>query len=103
MRIRSAFTLIELLVVIVQPDGSLELVCGALGTGAPPGNYDVLIEWKRTTRPGKRQPQSGPDRLKGRYADRKHPLLRATVEARATNLPPFELTGAGADAFAPSQ
>ena len=32
-----------------------------------------------------------PDVLEGRYADPKRPLLHATVEAKATNLPPFEL------------
>ena len=66
---------------IVQEDGSFELVCGSLGKGAPPGDYDVLIEWKRVAGKGKRRPQTGPDKLKGRYADRKHPLLHATVEA----------------------
>ena len=77
---------------IVQEDGSFELACGSLGKGAPPGEYDVLIEWKRMTGQGKGRPQHGPDQLKGRYADRKRPLLHATVEARATELLPFELT-----------
>ncbi|HTU23583.1 MAG TPA: hypothetical protein VMG10_36440 [Gemmataceae bacterium] len=81
---------------IVQEDGSFELVCGPLGKGAPPGDYDVLVEWKRITGRGKRRPQAGPDILQGRYADPKRPLLHATVEARATNLPPFELPIAGA-------
>jgi hypothetical protein len=80
---------------IVQADGSFELVCGSLGKGAPPGEYDVLIEWKRVTGQGKGRPRRGPDELKGRYADPKRPLLQATVEARPTNLPPFELTDAG--------
>jgi hypothetical protein len=79
---------------IVQQDGSFELICGSLGRGAPPGNYDVLIEWKRVAGKGRRRPQTGPDKLKGRYADRQHPLLYATVEPRATNLAPFELTDA---------
>jgi hypothetical protein len=76
---------------IVQEDGSFELVCGSLGKGAPPGVYNVLIEWKRVNGEGKQRPQTGPDKLKGRYADAKRPLLHATVEARATTLPPFEL------------
>ena len=80
---------------IVQADGSFELVCGSQGTGAPPGDYDVLIEWRRVTGPGKPRPQTGPDRLKGRYADPNRPLLHATVEARANRLPPFEPTVAG--------
>jgi hypothetical protein len=76
---------------IVQEDGSFELVCGSLGKGAPPGDYDVLIEWKQVSGQGQVRPQHGPDKLKGRYADRKRPLLHAKVEARATDLPPFEL------------
>jgi hypothetical protein len=77
---------------IVQEDGSFEVVCGSLGKGAPAGDYDVLIEWKRVSGQGQSRPQNGPDKLKGRYADRKRPLLHATVEARATDLAPFELT-----------
>jgi hypothetical protein len=79
------------IVGVVQQDGSFELLCGSQGRGAPPGNYDVFIEWKRATAKGKRRPQHGPDKLKGRYADPKRPRLRATVEANATNLPAFEV------------
>jgi hypothetical protein len=76
---------------IVQNDGSFELVCDALGKGAPPGEYHVLVEWKRTIGHSNRRLQP-PDKLQGRYADLKHPLLHATVEAKPTDLPPFELT-----------
>jgi hypothetical protein len=81
----------HLIMGIVQEDGSFELVCGSLGKGAPPGKYDVLIEWKRVTGQGQGRPRHGPDKLKGRYADPKRPLVHATVAARATNLPPFEV------------
>jgi hypothetical protein len=77
---------------IVQGDGSFELVCGSMGKGAPPGQYNVLIEWKQVSGQRKGSPQHGPDKFKGRYADPKHPLLRATVEAKTNDLPPFELT-----------
>jgi hypothetical protein len=80
---------------MVREDGSFELICGSLGRGAPPGDYEVLIEWKRVAGKGRRRPQIGPDKLKGHYANRKHPLLFATVEPHATSLPPFELTDAG--------
>ena len=36
---------------IVQEDGSFELVSGLPGEGHPPGEYDVLIEWRRTSGP----------------------------------------------------
>jgi len=77
---------------IVQDDGAFELVCGALGKGAPAGKYDVVIEWKQVSGQSKGRPQRGPDKLKGRYADLKHPLLCATVEPKSNELPPFELT-----------
>ena len=77
---------------IVQEDGSFEMVTGLPGKGVPPGAYDVLIQWRRVRKQGKGRPQPGPDVLKGRYADPKRPLLHATVEAKPTILPPFELT-----------
>jgi hypothetical protein len=77
---------------IVQDDGSFELVCGPLGKGAPPGEYDVVIEWKEVAGQCKGRPQRGPDKLKGRYADPKRPRLHATVDAKTTKLPPFDFT-----------
>jgi hypothetical protein len=82
----------HLIMGIVQEDGSFELVCGALGKGAPPGDYAVVIEWKQVSGQSKGRPQHGADKLQGRYADPKHPLLHATVEATTNHLPPFELT-----------
>jgi hypothetical protein len=84
----------HLIMGIVQQDGSFELVCGSLGKGAPPGTYDVLIEWKQASSQGKGRPQHRRDRLKGRYADPKRPLLQARVQAKANTLPPFALTDA---------
>jgi hypothetical protein len=79
------------IVGIVQEDGSFEMVSGPLGKGAPAGDYDVLIEWKRVTGHGKRRPQTGPDLLQGRFADPKYPLFHAKIEAVPNNLAPFEL------------
>jgi len=77
---------------IVQEDGSFELVCGSLGKGAPPGDYDVLIEWKRVSGQSKGRPQRGADKLTGRYADPKHPRFHAVVNAERNDLGSFELT-----------
>jgi hypothetical protein len=77
---------------IVGEDGSFELVCGSLGKGAPPGEYDVLIEWKRVAGQMGGRPQRGPDRLKGRYADPGRPRFHATIKAQRNALAPFELT-----------
>jgi len=76
---------------IVQDDGSFQLVCGSLGEGAPPGEYDVLIEWKEVLGQSEGRRQRGPDKLKGRFADRKHPRLHATVKPEANDFA-FELT-----------
>jgi hypothetical protein len=76
---------------IVQGDGSFTLVCGSHGRGAPPGDYDVLIEWKQRSNRARGLAQQVPDRLKGRYADPGHPRLHAVVKAQANHLPPFEL------------
>jgi hypothetical protein len=77
---------------LVQEDGSFELVCGSLGKGAPPGEYDILIEWKPATGQQRGRPERRLDKLQGRYADRKNPLMHATIEAKANHLPPFDLT-----------
>jgi hypothetical protein len=82
----------DVIMGIVEADGSFTLVSGALGKGAPPGDYDVLIEWKRDLNQIKGLAQKRPDRLKGRYADSKAPRLHAVIKAEGNHLLPFELT-----------
>jgi hypothetical protein len=76
---------------LVQPDGSFTLDCGHLGKGAPPGEYDVLIVWRQDSKHASAGAPKGPDRLKGRYADPKRPLLHAVVKAETHSVGPFEL------------
>jgi hypothetical protein len=82
----------HLVMGIVKDDGAFELVCGPLGKGAPPGDYDVAVEWKASAGQKNGNPQRGPDKFNGRYADARHPLLHATVEAKTNDLPPFDLS-----------
>jgi hypothetical protein len=82
----------HLIMGIVREDGSFELVCGSLGKGAPPGEYDVLIQWKRVTGQSKGRPQHGPDKLKARYADPKRPRFHSVIKAERNELAPFDLT-----------
>ena len=82
----------HLIMGIVQENGSFELVCGSLGKGAPPGEYDVLIEWKHVSGQSKGRPQHSPDKLNGRYTDAKRPRLHATIRAERNDLAPFDLT-----------
>ena len=77
---------------IVKEDGSFELVCGSLGEGAPPGEYDVVIEWKQVSGQSNGHPRHGPDKFQGRYADPKHPRIHAAITAQRNDLAPFDLT-----------
>jgi hypothetical protein len=91
---------------IVQEDGSYSLTSDGVGSGARPGSYSVLVEWRDGAGDGvvpvktrgkvklvkRSRVHSGPDRLKGRYFDIGNPLLHADVKAESNELPPFELT-----------
>lgn len=91
---------------IVEDDGSFSLATDGLGTGARPGKYSVLVEWRDEKGDGvtpvkgrgkarlvkRSRVRSGPDRLKGRYLDISKPLIRTEVVAQSNALPPFELT-----------
>jgi hypothetical protein len=101
---------------IVQEDGTFRLVSDD-AYGAPPGQYNVLIEWRdqptsskagakvrpailekgrgKTARASLKYTPSRvgpPDRLKGRYFDIEHPLVKAEVKPETQDLSPFELT-----------
>jgi hypothetical protein len=92
----------------VQADGSYWLETGDLGSGALPGRYAVLIEWRQgplsthraeTARSvGQAKAREGKplliadDRLKGRYFDVTHPRVTAEVKAERNKLPQIDLT-----------
>ena len=99
----------------VAADGSFWITSGD-DYGVPAGSYKVLIEWldQPTTSKGgavkPAGPENGgrnvaraawkpatsrvrpPDRLKGRYLDISHPLVKAEVKPETNTLAPFELT-----------
>jgi hypothetical protein len=65
--------------------------------GAPAGQYKVLVKWLAQSastddgRGGRGGPR-GPDRLKGKYYNLDTTPLSATIEEKANDLPPFELS-----------
>jgi hypothetical protein len=77
---------------VVADDGRFSLASPA-GTGAKPGEYVVLVEWKEGA--GKKKGRSpglnAPDRLRHRYLNPNKPLLQAEVKPMSNTLPPFEL------------
>jgi hypothetical protein len=82
---------------IVQDDGTFKLTSGQMGSGAAPGTYDVLIEWRSgpatITKLAGRKPDNRPlDRLHGSYADPRRPRFQAEILAETNRLPPFDLT-----------
>lgn len=82
----------QMVMGVVRDDGAFELVCGPWGKGAPPGCYDVIVEWRPVVGQRNGNPLRASDKLNGRYGDLHHPALQAVVESRPNLLPPFELT-----------
>jgi hypothetical protein len=76
---------------VTDADGSFTLTTYLTFDGAPAGEYVVTVRWPGPPRRG--EDAQGPDRLKGRYDDPKTSKLRATVEKKPNELPPFQLTG----------
>ncbi len=88
---------------VVQKDGGFSLASEGLGDGAPPGSYNVLIEWRDGTESGfvpvkgktnlvkRTRIHAGADRLGGRYFNVSKPLLQAEVKPGSNPLLAFEL------------
>ena len=77
---------------VVGEDGTFTLVSPA-GAGARPGDYAVLIEWKKAAgvQRGRSPGLDAPDRFQGRFMNINNPVFQAEVKAEKNQLPPFEL------------
>jgi hypothetical protein len=81
---------------VVGNDGTFTLSTLKPGDGAAAGEYVVTVIWPEEAGPAKptmnmAPPPEPPDRLKGRYADRRQSGLSAAVKPGRNRLPPFEL------------
>jgi hypothetical protein len=72
----------------VQADGSFKLYTDPYGSGAPAGDYVVLITWYGEN---PRNPEQKINRLPPKYADPTAPLLKVTVKQGQNDLEPFQL------------
>lgn len=80
----------------VKEDGTFAVATYGVEDGAPAGDYIVLANWPRTPEGDETAGSSGGqaqpnDRLEDRYMDPATSTLRAKVEAKPNNLPPFKL------------
>lgn len=75
----------------VGTDGTFAITSYAPGDGAASGEYAVTVVWPATPRDDSDDVHSGPDRLKGRFANIKKPVQRITVVAGQNTLEPITL------------
>jgi hypothetical protein len=75
---------------VTDATGAFTLTTYLTFDGAPAGEYVVTI--RAPGPPRSTDEEQGPDRLKGRYNDATKPKLRATIEKKPNEIPPFQLT-----------
>ena len=77
---------------VVQEDGTFTLA-SPIGNGALPGEYVVLIEWKKGAGKvrGRSPALTTPDRLRGGYMNPNRSPFQVEVKTKHNHLPPFEL------------
>lgn len=81
---------------VVQADGSFAIQSYLMQSrvvkeGAPAGQYLVTFTWYPPNLQEHLGSEKLPDKLEGKYADPKASELKAVVEEKPTELPPFQL------------
>jgi hypothetical protein len=76
---------------VVEPNGSFRLTSFTALDGAPEGEYVVTVTWAPTVQRDGETYLTGPDKLRGRYANRTTTTLRATVQNGTNKIPRFDL------------
>ena len=75
----------------VQADGTFEPTTYESGDGAPSGEYAVTFFWPEPPKSPVDDPDSGPDRLRGRYSDPQASPFRVPIGEGTNELEPFQL------------
>lgn len=75
----------------VQADGAFSLTTYETGDGAPAGKYAATIFWPAPPQSPIEAPDSGPDRLAGRYLDPQKSPWQVEISEGPNELPTFEL------------
>jgi hypothetical protein len=68
---------------LVDKDGSFHLTTYNTNDGAPAGSYGITVTWPLPLRPNHEQ---GPDRLQGRYSDRRRPVAEVQITSGENDL-----------------
>jgi uncharacterized lipoprotein YmbA len=75
---------------MVQPDGSFKLTTYDQFDGAPPGNYNVTVQWFKAVKQGG-DVLPGPNLLPQAYGDPKTSKLSVEVASAPTDLKPIDI------------
>ena len=74
----------------VKDDGTFELTTYTANDGAPPGEYQVTVEWRRLV-DDNGEKRLGPNVLPGRYSQAKTTDLVVRVAEGPNSLPPLQV------------
>lgn len=74
----------------VEPDGSFKLTTYDQFDGAPPGTYDVTVQWFKAVKQGG-DVLPGPNLLPQQYGDPKTSKLKVEVASAPTDLKPIDI------------
>ena len=75
----------------VEPDGTFKISSYSASDGAPPGDYVVTLEWKKTVKDSRGEPGPGPNVLPAKYAQAATSPITVTIAQGPTQIPPIVL------------
>jgi hypothetical protein len=75
----------------VEPDGTFKISSYSANDGAPPGDYVVTVEWKKTVKDSRGEPGPGPNVLPAKYAQAATSPITVTIAQGPNQLAPIVL------------